>query len=144
MAYFRTKQWGERQSILGTTGLGTAPSMPNTGVSIVTATSAEAYVLQPPVAGCEKTIAFHTYSTTALPVVKLCTDGAAVTVSFVGSSTNLSIMKSAAGKSTVCATVVTLKGFNSTSWLITNVWPNMGSVTTGSTSVNTGITLSST
>jgi hypothetical protein len=117
--------------------------MPNTGVSIITATSAEIYVLMPPVAGCEKTIVFNTYSTSALPVVKLCTAGAQ-SVSLLGVSTNLTVMKSAATKSTVAATVVQLKGISSTQWMITNVWPTMAGVTTGSTIVASGITVSST
>lgn len=141
MAYFKTKQQGERANIVGTTGEATAPSMPNSGVSIITATSAEVYVLQPPVAGCEKTIVFNTYSTTALPVVKFCT-AAAQSISLLGVSTNLTVLKSAATKSTVAATVVQLKGISSTQWMITNVFP--ANVSTGTTVVALGITVSST
>ena len=145
MPYFRTKQGGERATINGTTGEGAAPSMPNSGVSIITNTTAEVFVLQPPIAGCEKTIVFHTYSTTALPIVKLTSAAnTAAPISFMGVSTNLSVIKSAAGKSTVSPTVVQLKGINSTSWLIMSVFPNMGAVTTGSTGVSNGIALTST
>src|SRR5512139_211560 len=142
MSYSYARLSGEPQVALGTTG-GAVVGISNWGVSVITATSAEVYVLQPPVAGCEKTLVFNTYSTTALPVVKLCTN-AAQSISLMGSSTNLTVLKSAATKSTVAATVVQLKGISSTQWLITNVFPNIGSVTTGSTGVSNAITVSST
>lgn len=141
MAYFKTNTKGELPSILGTTGEGTAPSMPNSGVSVITATSAEVYVLQPPVTGCQKTLVFNTYSTTALPVVKFCT-AAAQSISLLGVSTNLTVIKSAATKSTVAATVVQLIGINSTRWAITNVFP--ANVSTGTTVIALGVTVSST
>ena len=145
MAYFRTKQSGDVATAVssGSTGAGGTSLIPNYGITQISATSAEVYVLAPPIAGVEKTLIFHTYSTTALPIVKLCTDGAQ-TVSLLGSSTNLTVLKSAATKSTVSATVVQLKGLNSTSWIMMNVWPTMAGVTTGSTIVASGISVSST
>lgn len=145
MAYFRTKQGGDIavNLPLGTTSAGATASLPNYGVSQIISSSADVYVLQPPVAGVDKTLVFHQYSTATFPIVKLCTNSAA-TVSILGVSTNLTVMKSAVGKSTVCATVVQMKGISSTQWVITNIWPSMGSLTTGSTAVNSGIALSST
>lgn len=135
MAYSRTKQAGQLAVTVGSTGAGTAPSMPNHGVSIITATSNEVYVLQPPVAGCEKTIVFQSLTTTVLPVVRLST--ASGVVSLLGSTGN-SIITAAAIRSTVLATVVTLKGINSTSWVITGVCPGSSTLT-----VNQGIVVSS-
>lgn len=144
MAYFRTKQGGDISVNLplGTTG-GAVAGIPNYGISQITNTSAEVYVLQSPVAGVEKTLVFHQYSTGTFPVVKLCTS-AAQSVSLLGVSTNLTVMKSAVGKSTVLATVVQMKGISSTQWVVTSMWPSMGALTTGSTAVNSGVALSST
>ena len=146
MAYFRTKQNGDVATAVssGSTGAAGTSLIPNYGITQISATSAEVYVLAPPIAGVEKTLIFHTYSTTALPIVKLSSDSAASPVSLLGSSTNLTVIKSAATKSTVSATVVQLKGLNSTSWIMMNVWPTMAGVTTGSTIVASGITVSST
>lgn len=135
MTYYKSKKWGELKNIVGSTGAGTAPSMPNSGVSIVTATSNEVYVLQPPVAGVEKTIIFQSLTTTVLPVVRLST-GTGV-VSLFGTTGN-TIMTAAAIRSTVLATVVTLKGINSTSWVITGVCPGSSTLT-----VNQGVVASS-
>lgn len=141
MAYFRTKQGGDiAVNLPKTTGAGTA-NVPNYGITQVAYTSAEILVMNPPVAGCEKTLVFNGFSTAAFPIIKLCTD-AAQTVSLMGKSTNLTVIKAAAGLSTVCPTVVTMKGISSTQWLITGVFPSH--VTTGTTTVAVGIALSST
>lgn len=142
MAYFRTKQGGDvAVSLPLPTSGGAALGIPNYGITQITATSADIYALNPPVAGVQKTLVIHQYSTTVFPVVRLSTSN---TVTILGGSTNLCMIKSAAGKSTIVPTVINMVGLNSTQWLITSVWPNMGSVTTGSTAVNTGISLSST
>jgi hypothetical protein len=143
MAYFKTKSQGEVRTITGTTGAGTAPSMPNSGVSVLSETTAESIVLQPPIAGCEKTIVLNTYSTTAFPIIKFSSN-AAQTISLLGVSTNLTHLKAVAGRSTVCPTIITLKGVNSTSWLLMNVFPAMGAVTTGSSAVSNAVSVSST
>lgn len=135
MSYFKTKQWGQVEVPTGSTGAGTAPSMPNHGVSIISATSSEVYVLMPPVAGCEKTLVFTSLTTTVVPVVRLST--ATGVVSLVGSTGN-SIITLSAIRSTVFATVVTLKGHNSTSWILTGVCPASSTLT-----VNQGIVVSS-
>lgn len=142
MAYSRARLSGEPQVGLGTTG-GAVVGIPNWGVSVITATTAEVYVLAPPVAGCDKTIVFNTYSTTALPVVKLSTN-AGQSVSIMGVSTNITVLKSAATKSTVFASVVQLKGLSSTQWLLVNAFPSLGALTTGSTAASNAITASST
>lgn len=146
MAYFRTKQGGDVavNLPLGTTSAGATASLPNYGISIIVSSSADTYVLQPPVAGVEKTLVFNQYSTATFPIVKLSSNASAAPVSLMGVSTNLTVFKSAAGKSTVLATVIQMKGISSTQWLVTNMWPSIGALTTGSTAVNSGIALSST
>lgn len=143
MAYFRTKQGGDIAVALssGSTGAGGATKIANYGITQISYTSAEKVVLAPPIAGCEKTLVFSGYSTSALPIVYLSSDQAQ-TVSLLGKTTNNTVFKVAAGLSTVSPTVVQLKGLNTTSWLMTNVFP--ANVTTGTTAVAVGITLSST
>ena len=142
MPYFQTKQGGDVSfyTAQGTTGGATA-DIPNYGISVITNTSAEVYALAAPTAGVQKTIVFHTYSTTALPAVRMST--ATGVVSILGKTTGRWLISSGAAKSTECATVVQLMGVNSTSWVITNVWPVSAGVTTGTTIVATGVTLSS-
>lgn len=141
MPYFQTKQGGDiAVDLAKTTGAG-AVGTANYGITQIGYTSAEVIVIAPPVKGCEKTLVFNGFSTSALPVIKLCTD-AAQSVSLMGKSTNLTVIKAAAGLSTVVPTVVTMKGISSTQWLITGVFPSH--VTTGTTTVAVGISLSST
>lgn len=135
MAYSRSKQWGERPVITGTTGAATAPSMPNYGVSVIANTTSDVFVLQPPVAGVQKTIVFNNLTTTVVPVVRLST-GTGV-VSLLGSTGNTIVTLSAI-RSTVFATVVTLTGINTTSWVLTGVCPGSSTLT-----VNQGIVVSS-
>jgi hypothetical protein len=141
MAYRKTKLAAESVSIsTGTTGAGTAPSMPNYGISVLSATSSEVYVLQAPVQGVRKTICFAGNSTANNAVVRLST--ATGTVSFFnGATTGLTIMTCAAARSTASCQVVEMVGMNTTSWMILNVFP----CTTTPTAANMGggITLSS-
>ena len=142
MAYYQSRQQGEIVPISsGSTGAGTAPSMPPYGVSILTGTSSEVYVLQAPtIPGQRKTIMFAGNSTANNPVVRLST--ATGVVSFYnGATTGLTIMTCAAARSTASCQVVDLVSINTTSWAITNVFP----CTTTPTAANLGggITLSS-
>ena len=116
MAYKRTRQAGQQTVTAGSTGAGTAPSMPNHGVSVISNTSTEVFVLQPPVEGCDKTIVITSLSTAVLPVIRCSTAGGAI--GFVGATTGLNLLTLSALRSTALATVITLKGLNSTSWLI--------------------------
>jgi hypothetical protein len=141
MAYSRTALNGEVVNITtGTTGAGTAPSMPNYGVSVISATSSEVFVLQAPVAGVRKTLAFAGNSTANNAVVRLSTTSGVVTF-FNGTSTGQTILTCAAARSTASCQVVELLGMNTTSWMILNVFP----CTTTPTAANLGggITLSS-
>lgn len=141
MAYVETKTVGEIVPISsGTTGAGTAPSMPNYGLSVLSATSSEVFVLEAPVRGIRKTIAFAGNSTANNPVVRLSTATGAVSF-FNGATTGLTILTCAAARSTASCQVVELVGINTTSWMITNVFP----CTTTPTAANMGggITLSS-
>ena len=142
MAYFRTRINNEIVPISsGTTGAGTAPSMPPYGVSVLSATSSEVFVLQAPTAaGQRKTIMFSGNSTANNPVVRLST-ATGVCSFFNGQTTGLTIMTCAAARSTVSCQVVDLISINTTSWAILNVFP----CTTTPTAANMGggVTLSS-
>ncbi len=141
MAYTKTRLAGEIVGITsGSTGAGTAPSIPNYGLTILSATSNEVYVLQPPVAGVRKTIAFAGNSTANNPVVRLSTTSGVVTL-FNGQTTGISIITCAAARSTASCQVVDMIGINTTSWMLLNVFP----CTTTPTAANVGggITLSS-
>lgn len=123
-----------------TTG-GAVADLPNWGTSIITATSAEKWCLAPPEAGVEKTIIINSYSTTALPVVYLCTNAAA-TISILGASTNYKSINASAARSTAVATVVKLIGVSSVQWAMVSSHPPVV-VTTGSTGVGGTVTLTS-
>lgn len=141
MAYTRTRTGGEVVGITtGSTGAGTAPSIPNYGVSVISATSNEVYVLQPPTAGVRKTIAFAGNSTANNAVVRLSTATGVVSF-FNGTSTGQTIITCAAARSTASCQIIELLGMNATSWMITNIFP----CTTTPTAANMGggITLSS-
>jgi hypothetical protein len=141
MAYSKTEIGSEVINITtGSTGAGTAPSMPNWGVSVVSATSSEVFVLQAPVAGVRKTICFAGNSTANNAVVRLSTATGVVSF-FNGASTGQTIITCAAARSTASCQVVEMIGVNSTSWMILNVFP----CTTTPTAANLGggITLSS-
>jgi len=136
MAYFKSNSAGALQVTPGSTGAGTAPSMPNYGVSIIGNTTTEVFVLQPPVQGCQKTIVITSLSTAVLPVIRCSTAGGAI--SFVADTTGKNLLTLAASRSTVAATVIQLIGMNSTSWLVAGVCPGSSTAT-----INQAITLSS-
>ncbi len=142
MAYLKSRQAGEIVSITtGTTGAGTAPSMDPYGLSVLSATSGEVFVLKAPtMAGQRKTLVFAGNSTANNPVVKLSTAVNQVTF-FNGATTGQWILTCAAARSTVSCQVVELISMNTTSWMILNVFP----CTTTPTAANMGggITLSS-
>jgi hypothetical protein len=141
MAYSKTRIGGEVVGITtGSTGAGAAPSLPNYGVSVISATSSEVFVLQTPVAGCRKTLCFAGNSTANNAVVRLSTATGVVSF-FNGTSTGQTIITCAAARSTASCQVVEMIGVNSTSWMILNVFP----CTTTPTAANLGggITLSS-
>jgi hypothetical protein len=140
MAYSRTNQAGAIQVTTGSTGAGAAPSLPNHGVSVISATSSEVFVLQPPIAGVRKTLCFAGNSTANNAVVRLSTATGVISF-FNGTSTGQTIITCAAARSTASCQVVEMIGVNSTSWMILNVFP----CTTTPTAANLGggITLSS-
>jgi hypothetical protein len=141
MAYSRTQTGSDVINITtGSTGAGTAPSMPNWGVSVISATSSEVFVLQAPVAGVRKTLCFAGNSTANNAVVRISTASGVVSF-FNGATTGQTIITCAAARSTASCQVVELLGMNTTSWMITNVFP----CTTTPTAANLGggITLSS-
>ena len=122
MAYNRTNQAGAVQVTAGTTGAGTAASMPNTGTSVVGNTSAENFVLQAPYQGCRKRIIFSALSTANLCVIRASTTGAD-DISFVGATTGINIITINTARVLTTPVVIDLEGYNSTSWVITSVFP---------------------
>ena len=125
MAYNRTNQAGNVRITAGSTGAATAASMPNFGTSVITSTTAgDTYVLQPPVQGCRKRIIFATLSTSNVQVVMSCTTaGGAAAITFVGATTGINVITVNTLRVVTTPVVVDLEGFNSTSWVITNVCP---------------------
>lgn len=141
MGYSYAKLSGEPQVAVGTTG-GAVISMTNWGVSVISASSAEVYVLAPPVAGCEKTLVF-TSSSTVATAVKLSTNAAQTVTVLSPTGSTYTVIKKSAAASTVACTVVTLKGLNSTAWLLANVFPGATTTPTAA-SLGGSITMSTT
>jgi hypothetical protein len=123
MAYSRSDQAGAVQVTPGTTGAGTAASMPNYGTSIITGTSAEAFVLQAPVQGCKKRIIVTSLSTAALQVIRTSTTSGGAP-SIVGATTGINTITVTTLRALTTPLVIDLEGFNSTSWVITGVFPD--------------------
>jgi hypothetical protein len=133
MAYFRTRTQGEPKTVNGTTGAGTAVKMPNSGVSVISNTSGEVFVLDPPVMGCRKTIVYSNISTANLCVVRTATAGGAI--SFIGATTGQNLITMTTARHTVVPVVIELLGLNTTSWVVANVFPQ--------TSLFTAVTVTS-
>lgn len=124
---------------MGTTG-GAVADLPPYGVSIVDVTSSEVYALGAPTAGMRKILICTSSSTGITPTIKLSTNAAqTVSLTQLGGNQIATMFKFAATRSTAAASVVELVGINSTSWVMTNVFPCM---TTGAG--NGTITLSTT
>jgi hypothetical protein len=137
MAYVRTKAGAEKQVAKRTTGATATGTTPNYGTTVINDSSAEVYVLEPPVAGCRKRLIFTTATTGdgALPIVKSSTTPAAgvSAITFVGATTGINTLTLTTARILTQPTIVELEGLNSTSWIITSIWPNtsvaVGSVT---------------
>lgn len=146
MAYKKATLGGGAGGDLGlavsTTG-GSVINMVNWGVSVISQTSAEVYVLAPPVAGCQKTIVFSASSSTVATVVKLSTNTAQTVSVLSGTGSTYTVIKKAASASTVACTVVDLYGLNTTSWLLRNVFPQATTTPTAAT-IGGSITMSTT
>jgi hypothetical protein len=123
MPYTKTQRAAEAALALGTTG-GAVADIANHGVTYITGSTVETYTLAAPVAGCRKTIVFNSSTTTLKPIIKLSTVGTGATfMANVTQSTGLNVMEFTSDRSTAHASVVELVGVNTTSWLITNIWP---------------------
>jgi hypothetical protein len=123
MAYFKTRMQGELRTVNGTTGAGAATKMPNSGVSVIGNTTTEVFVLEPPIAGCRKTVIVTSLTTTVIPVVRLSTVANGGGITFVSNTTGKNLLTITGPRSTIAATVVELIGVNSTSWVVSNVFP---------------------
>lgn len=123
MAYTKSNSAGATRVATGSSGAGTAASMPNYGTSVITSTTAgDAFVLQPPVQGCRKRIIFATLSTANVQVVMSCTSGGD-DITIVGATTGINAITVNTARVVTTPVVVDLEGFNSTSWVITGVCP---------------------
>jgi len=135
MAYVRTYSAAHKQVTKGTTAAATAASTPNYGTTIISDTSAEVYVLQPPTAGCRKRIIFTAVTTGTLPIVMSCTAGGD-DITIVGATTGINALTLTTARILTQPVTVDLEGLNSTSWIITSIWPAtsvaIGSVTASS------------
>jgi hypothetical protein len=123
MAYSRSDQAGAVQVTAGTTGAGTAASMPNYGTSIISNTSGEAFVLQAPVQGCRKRIILTSLSTANLCVVRTSTTSGGAP-SIVGATTGINTITVTTLRALTTPLIIDLEGFNSTSWVITGIFPD--------------------
>ena len=113
MAKF-VKIGGLQSQPIGTTG-GAVTGIPNHGVSTVTATSNELYVLEPPEAGVRKTLVFTSSTSAAGPTIMGST-GVTVTFNKVGATQIV-------GGATTDDQIIELLGASTTRWYITSMFP---------------------
>jgi hypothetical protein len=105
------------QSVNTATTGATVRGMANTGVSIISVTTADTFTLQPPYAGAQKRIVCTSATTTIQPRVRGST---AQTVTFDAAGNTMFLIKPAASSHHV---VVDLVGLSSVAWAIVNVYP---------------------
>lgn len=127
----------------GTTGAGTANKAPNSGLTVLSHTTSEIIVLEPPIPGIRKTVLFTATTSTALAGVVRGSTAQTVTFSgstAVGDNTALPTMfKLAVTRSTNTAVCVELVGVTTGAWAIASVYPIMttgiggGSITLSTT-----------
>jgi hypothetical protein len=120
----RTKRAGEIELFTRATTGTTRDTIDNYGVTDISSTAANTYVLAAPETGVRKTLIAQ-QPTSAAVVVRLTTEaGAAVTV---GTTANTRITFNSTVQS-----VVELVGVNSTRWAVVSVYPdNVAANTTG-------------
>ena len=123
MAYSRSNSAGAVQVSAGTTAAATAPSMPNSGTSIVSNSSGEVFVLQAPIQGCRKRIILTDLTTANLCVIKSCTTGGD-NISFIGATTGINTITLTTLRALGTPLTIDLEGYNSTSWVITSIFPD--------------------
>lgn len=122
MSYYKTGMSKVKEVTKGSSGAATAASMPNHGTSILTGTSGGSiWVLQPPEAGVRKRIIINGVAATDLQVIKASTTGSDA-ITFVGATTGINTLT----LTTVHIgrpVTIDLEGLNSTSWIITGIYP---------------------
>ena len=110
-----TKKGGAPFVATGTTG-GAVTSISNYGNTLINASSAEVFVLDPPVAGVFKRLMMTTTSTAATPIIRGSTG---VTVKFNNAgATQLTFTAASSDDATI-----QLVGVNSTRWSIVGMYP---------------------
>jgi hypothetical protein len=97
--------------------------MPNYGTSIISNSSGEVFVLQPPVQGVKKRIILANLTTNNLCVIKSCTTAGGAP-SIVGATTGINTITLTTLRALTTPTIIDLEGFNSTSWVITGIFPD--------------------
>jgi hypothetical protein len=100
-----------------TTGLGTTAGILNNGVTIISGSTQESYVLGRPEIGITKRIVCTSATTTIQPIIRGST---AQTVTFDAVGNTMFRIKPAASSHEV---VVDLMGLTTLRWVITNVYP---------------------
>lgn len=103
--------------VFGTTG-GTSISLSNEGISVISASSADTYMLEPPVAGCRKTL-ICTSSSSVARVVRTTSGSGDQTIT-VGNQTATKITFAAASTVDVA---VELMGLSATRWAVVGGYP---------------------
>ncbi len=144
MPYKRSVQGGGSADLglaVATSG-GAVFNIKNWGVSMISVTSADVFTMLPPTAGCQKTLVFGASSSSVATVVNLSTAQTVSVLTSTGSQADpYTKIKKAVSASTNTPTVVCLTGLNTTSWVITSVFP--GATTTPTAAIWGGaITLS--
>jgi len=120
----RTTRGGEGKAFSAATTGTTKATIDNSGITELTSTAANSYVLGAPSAGVRKTLICQTPTSAAVTVL-LCTDGAASVT--VGTTGNTRVTFNSTVQS-----VVELIGINSTRWAVSSVYPdNVAANTTG-------------
>lgn len=110
-----TKKGGASFVATGTTG-GAVTSITNYGNTLLNATSAEIFCLDPPVAGVFKRLVMTTSSTAATPIVRGSTG---VTVTFNNAAATQLTFTAASSDDAV----IELLGISSTRWAIVSMYP---------------------
>lgn len=118
----RYDRLGPSNLVLTQTTGGTIADIPNTGVSVISSTAAERYVLGPPVAGAVKTLVAMPSNTTTITVeLSSVSSGDSVVLLH---STGVATATEIVFGSTVAATRVDLVGLSTSQWLVTGIFAN--------------------
>jgi hypothetical protein len=126
MAYKKTEHFLRPAMPLGSTAAADAGTISNSGLSFIqnATTDQDVFVLERPIAGCQKRLVFISALTTAseLPIVRCSTTGAD-DITFSGATTGLNIMTMTTARIVGQHVTVDLVGLSSIAWSIANIYP---------------------